>query len=51
MRYRWASASGRIGSDLANTLAAADRLVRLPMWLGLEEHQDQVIDSIIRAAQ
>jgi dTDP-4-amino-4,6-dideoxygalactose transaminase len=24
----------------------ADRLVRLPLWLGLEPHQDRVIDLV-----
>jgi dTDP-4-amino-4,6-dideoxygalactose transaminase len=40
---------GRTGSSMVNTIAAGDRLVRLPLWLGLEEHQDQVIEAVIRA--
>jgi hypothetical protein len=27
----------------------SERLVRLPMWLGLEAHQDRVIESALRA--
>jgi hypothetical protein len=26
----------------------ADQLVRLPLWLGMEEQQDQVIDRILQ---
>ena len=32
------------------TDAASDRLVRLPMWLGLEEHQHRVCAAVIAAA-
>jgi dTDP-4-amino-4,6-dideoxygalactose transaminase len=39
--------SGRSAGDLAVTDALAARLVRLPMWVGLEELQDEVIDSIV----
>lgn len=28
------------------TDSVSDRLVRLPMWIGLEEHQDRVIDRV-----
>jgi hypothetical protein len=31
------------------TVATSDRLVRLPLWLGMEEHQDRIID-LVRAA-
>ena len=41
---------GRSVGDLSNTDAASDRLVRLPLWLGLEEHLDQVIAEVIAAA-
>ena len=34
---------GRAADDLAVTTDLADRLVRLPLWLGLEEKLDQVI--------
>ncbi len=40
----------RIG-DLSNTDAASGRLVRLPMWLGLEEHLPTVIAEVIAAAR
>ena len=40
---------GRHGSELTNTNAAGDRLVRLPLWVGLEEHQDRVIESVAKA--
>ncbi len=39
---------GRIAGDLENTTRLADRLVRLPLWLGLEEHQPAVIETIRR---
>jgi dTDP-4-amino-4,6-dideoxygalactose transaminase len=40
--------AGRAASSLATTTNIADRLVRLPLWLGLEAHQWRVIDSAIR---
>ncbi len=41
---------GRSVGPMTNTAAAGDRLVRLPFWLGLEEHLDLVIDEVIAAA-
>jgi dTDP-4-amino-4,6-dideoxygalactose transaminase len=41
---------GRAIGDLAETTAASDRLVRLPFWLGIEEHLDAVIDEVIASA-
>jgi dTDP-4-amino-4,6-dideoxygalactose transaminase len=38
---------GRAVGDMAVTRFAADRLLRLPMWLGLEEHQQRVIDALV----
>lgn len=35
---------GRMHGDLAVTADLADRLVRLPLWLGLEEQQERVLD-------
>ena len=35
---------GRASGDLGVTTSASERLVRLPLWIGLEEHQDYVID-------
>jgi hypothetical protein len=29
----------------------SDRLVRLPLWVGLEAHQDEVIRQVIAAAE
>ncbi len=37
---------GRMADDLAVTSDLADRLVRLPLWLGLEEYQDRVIEAV-----
>jgi dTDP-4-amino-4,6-dideoxygalactose transaminase len=39
-------ARGRAGGDLPVTTDLADRLLRLPLWLGLEEHQPRVIERI-----
>jgi dTDP-4-amino-4,6-dideoxygalactose transaminase len=44
---------GRAHGDLTNTIELSDRLVRMPLWLGLEEHMDQVLstaDRILRTA-
>lgn len=40
---------GRASGSMAVTRSVADRLVRLPLWLGLEDRQDEVIDSCLRA--
>lgn len=40
---RYARAHG----DLPNTHAAAARLVRLPLWFGMEPVQDRVIDTVL----
>jgi dTDP-4-amino-4,6-dideoxygalactose transaminase len=37
---------GRAVGDLPQTDDVSERLVRLPLWLGLEEHQDRVIDEV-----
>jgi dTDP-4-amino-4,6-dideoxygalactose transaminase len=42
---------GRPVGDLPQTTAAGERLVRLPLWLGIEEHLDRVIAEVIDAAQ
>jgi dTDP-4-amino-4,6-dideoxygalactose transaminase len=44
------AAVGRAADDLAATTSASDRLVRLPLWLGLEDDLDRVIDEVIQAA-
>ena len=43
--------TGRMSSEMKHTVAAAERLVRLPLWLGLEEHQDRVVEEVVRAAR
>ena len=42
---------GRAAGELPHTLDLSDRLVRLPLWVGLEEQQDEVIRRVIAAAQ
>lgn len=42
---------GRYDEDLAVTNDVADRLVRLPLWVGLEEHQTLVIQNALSAIQ
>jgi dTDP-4-amino-4,6-dideoxygalactose transaminase len=37
---------GRVSGELSVTDAIADRVVRLPLWIGLEEYQDYVIDQV-----
>lgn len=37
---------GRSAHDLLNTRELAERLVRLPLWLGLEDSQDRVVQSV-----
>ncbi len=37
---------GRVHGAMSNTDALSDRLVRLPMWVGLDENINQVIDVI-----
>ena len=39
---------GRANGALPNTESLADRLVRLPMWLGMEDGQDQVIFELTK---
>jgi dTDP-4-amino-4,6-dideoxygalactose transaminase len=40
---------GRAVGDMTHTDAAGERLVRLPIWLGIEEHQARVIQEVIAA--
>jgi dTDP-4-amino-4,6-dideoxygalactose transaminase len=42
---------GRAGGSMAVTDSVSDRLVRLPLWIGLESVQDHVIDRCRRALQ
>jgi dTDP-4-amino-4,6-dideoxygalactose transaminase len=39
---------GRAYDELPVTSDLANRLVRLPLWLGLEEHQERVIETALR---
>ena len=39
--------AGRTYQSLWVTESIADRLIRLPLWLGLEDEQERVIDAII----
>jgi dTDP-4-amino-4,6-dideoxygalactose transaminase len=41
---------GRTHGDLAVTNAISERLVRLPLWIGLEAHQDYVIEQVAKVA-
>ncbi len=38
---------GRADGDMSNTVSASERLVRLPLWLGLEEHLTTVIAEAV----
>ena len=40
--------SGRAAGDMPHTLIAGDRLVRLPLWLGIEKDQDYVIATAFK---
>lgn len=42
---------GRVSGEIDTTEELAGRLVRLPMWLGLEPHQDRVIESSLRVLE
>jgi dTDP-4-amino-4,6-dideoxygalactose transaminase len=42
---------GRSHGELTATDLAGDRLLRLPLWLGLEPQQDAVIDAVRHAVQ
>jgi dTDP-4-amino-4,6-dideoxygalactose transaminase len=42
---------GRTVGDMTHTISTGERLVRLPLWLGLEEHLEMVIGEVIAAAR
>jgi dTDP-4-amino-4,6-dideoxygalactose transaminase len=42
---------GRAVGEMRQTTKLSDRLVRLPLWVGLEEHQAQVIQWVIEGAE
>ena len=39
----------RTASAMTNTVAVSERLVRLPMWLGVETDLDRVIEVTLKA--
>jgi dTDP-4-amino-4,6-dideoxygalactose transaminase len=39
----------RAHGDMSVTLDLSDRLVRLPLWVGLQDGQSEVIDSVLAA--
>ena len=39
----------RPSGDMTHTYDVSNRLVRLPLWVGLEEHQDYVVQQIMAA--
>jgi len=41
---------GRAVGDMSHTDQLSERLVRLPLWLGLEDQQAFVIQEVIAAA-
>lgn len=43
--------AARAHGDMSNTDALSDRLVRLPLWVGLEDHQAEVIQRIEEALE
>jgi dTDP-4-amino-4,6-dideoxygalactose transaminase len=43
--------AGRWAGDMTNTEAAGERLVRLPLWIGLEDQLESVIAEVISAAE
>ncbi len=42
-------AHSRACGDLPVTTAVSERLVRLPLWIGVEEHQEFIIDTVLEA--
>jgi dTDP-4-amino-4,6-dideoxygalactose transaminase len=40
---------GRADGELAVTDRVSERLLRLPLWLGLEEHQEHIVQVIAEA--
>ena len=37
---------GRASGDLQRTTDLSSRLLRLPLWLGMEAHQEEVVQEI-----
>ena len=43
--------AGRVASDMRHTDELSERLVRLPLWLGLEDQLETVIAEVDAAAR
>ena len=41
----------RTAAELTHTHDLSDRLVRLPLWVGVEEHLDYIIEVVTAAVQ
>ncbi len=39
---------GRAHGDLPVTTSVSERLVRLPLWIGIEQHQEEIIETVIK---
>lgn len=39
----------RTSGTMNNTMELSDRLLRLPLWLGVEEHQRHIVDALVDA--
>jgi dTDP-4-amino-4,6-dideoxygalactose transaminase len=42
---------GRTSGDLSATRDLSERLVRLPLWLGIESELERIIEQVIVAAE
>ena len=42
---------GRVAGPMTVTDGVSDRLIRLPLWLGLEEHQGRVCEAVVAAVR
>ena len=40
---------GRVSGDMTHTHELSERLVRLPLWVGLEDHQAFVVQQVMKA--
>jgi dTDP-4-amino-4,6-dideoxygalactose transaminase len=40
---------GRASGDLSTTCEFSERLVRLPLWLGIESELERIIEQIVEA--
>lgn len=43
------SSCGRSHGDLPNTMDLSERLVRLPLWIGLEDHLERILQNTLDA--